>query len=149
MQRMSSFRSALGISVVCLLILSGCGGKKGVTVNGKLVPGNLKLAETDSVEISFSPEAPGGKAASGMAKGNDPSFVVNSADGKGVEPGKYKVGVRIQPYMGSAGAAGRASALEKINKDYDPTKTKLTYEVTGDATQSITVDLAKGTVTKD
>ena len=62
-------RVAAAVTVaVALAILTGCGGgSKRVTVAGKVVvPQKVKLADTDSITVTFTPEA-GGTAPGGSA----------------------------------------------------------------------------------
>jgi len=138
------------VAVVCLLASSGCGGKKTVNVTGKLVlPNNVKLEKTDAVQITFVPEDP--KNLAGIAKLTPPdlAFVVKNSTGKGVSTGKYKIAVKITPYAGMPESEKRALSFEPINKFFAVSKSKLSYEVTQDAEQAVTVDLIKGTVTKN
>jgi hypothetical protein len=140
---MVGLRAILGSSL-CLLILAGCTGKKGVTVQGKVVlPPAVKLEESDVVSITFTPEGVKDKGAGAQASPKDLSFAA-----KGVFPGKNRIGVKITPYMGSPGSEKRSEALAPLNNMFGANNDKLTYEVTRDSTQSITIDLTKGTVTK-
>ena len=85
-----------------LFALSGCGGRT-VSVKGNLVvPPNVTLQDSDPVSISFQPaDSKEGGGGNGVYTHADKSFVVKSADGKGLPPGKYKIAVRITPYPGS------------------------------------------------
>jgi hypothetical protein len=150
MTRIRRLRSVVLFPALCLglFALSGCGGRT-VSVKGNLVvPPNVSLQETDQVSISFQPadskEGGGGMAVYTPA---DKSFVVKSADGKGLPPGKYKIAVRIVPYPGSADSEKRAASFADLNTKYSSGEA-LTYEVTNDATQDIVIDLASGKVTK-
>ena len=150
MLRTRRLLSLLTSVAICLLALSGCGGKKPVTVKGKLVlPSTMKLAETDIVQISFVPQEEKGLAGSAKPSLTDLSFVVKDTNGKGVVPGKYKVTVKFDAYAGMKDGQKRADAMKPINDSYGLLKSKLTYEVTLDEEQNITVDLIKGTVTKN
>ena len=131
-----------------MLALCGCGGRT-VSVKGTLVPpADVQLQDSDSVAINLQPvdakDASGGMAVYNAA---DKSFVIKSADGQGIAPGKYKVPVRITPYPGSADSEKRAAAFDDLNNKY-ASGDKLSYEVTGDANQDIVIDLAKGTIAK-
>jgi hypothetical protein len=144
-------RSLLASFGVVLFLAAGCGPSKGAPVTGKVVlPANLKPADEDSVEVSFFPDDGKNKrGATAMAKPPGLTFTANSSETKGVLPGKYKIAVKVTPYMGSPGSQDRKLKFDDaINKAYDATSTKLTYEVAPGA-QSITIDLTKGTVTKD
>ena len=66
---------------------------------------------------------------------------------KGVVLGKYKIAVQFKPYPGESGSDKREELFTPINDYYHRDASKLTCEVTGDS--SITIDLAKGTVTKN
>jgi len=127
---------------LALLTLSGCTtSSKTVVVDGKVVlPPKIKLAETDSITITFAreddPSAPGGAATA------SPTTLTFEAN---IRPGKYKVSVRVQTYAGMKDSQQRERELTQQMASA-PT---MSYEVTGDAKQSITIDLVKGTVTKN
>jgi hypothetical protein len=140
----------LAAAALCLLALAGC-GTKGYTVTGKLaLPQNVKLAPDDSVTILFVSEDPKEKGSSSAAtfSAADSSFVAKGPEGKGMSPGKYKLVVQINPYSGKPDSDQRAKQFSGYNSAYDMANTKLNYEVTKDSSQSITIDLTKGTVTK-
>src|SRR4051794_18198530 len=141
---MLGFRARAPV-VVCgltLLTLSGCtSSSKTVTVDGKVVlPPKIKVAETDSITVTFAREddatAPG---ASATASPTALTFEAN------VRPGKYKVSVRVQAYAGMKDSQQRERELTQQMASAP----NMSYEVTGDARQSITIDLVKGTVTKN
>lgn len=138
-------RSFLACVLLGLVVLTGCGESR-VALEGKVnFPPSLKFADNDQFEVRFfSPESPTkGGAASGKAK--DANFTVNN-----VPAGKYKVAVRVTPYPGEKGSESRAKLLEEnLNKKYDAKSTPLTYDVTSDAKQSVTIDLTKNSVTKN
>ncbi len=133
-----------------LLIAAGCGPGR-ATISGTLVlPNTVQLSDSDSVEIIFHPDPPeaGAMPASATVKNADKTFTVKTADGKNIPPGKYKVTVRILPYPG--GPDDREVQLDNAVNSYYGAEaaTKLEYEVTGDSTQKITIDLAQGKITK-
>jgi hypothetical protein len=135
---------------VGLLLLTGCGPGKGTPVSGKLIlPPGVKTESNDSIEVVFSPEDAKMRGATAKVNSSDLTFTVDSAETKGVLPGKYKVTVKITPYMGQQGSDKRAMALEPMNKNFDLKNSKLTYEVTAGTEHKITIDLTKGTITKD
>ena len=75
--------------------------------------------------------------------------MVKDADGhNGLPPGKYKITVEAAPYSSGPDADQRRAVWNAMNKLYNTTNSKLDYEVTTDPTQTITIDLVKGTVTK-
>jgi hypothetical protein len=150
MKRIRRLRFAVIFPAVCigLFALSGCGGQA-VSVKGTLVlPPKLTLLETDQVAISFQPaDSKEGGGGTGVYTPADKSFIVKSADGKGLPPGKYEVSVRITPYPGSADSEKRAALFSELNTKY-ASGAGLTYDVTDEATQNIVIDLDKGTITK-
>jgi hypothetical protein len=136
------------VVAVALFSLTGCNG--GQEVSGKVVfPQQITLQPDDLVSIVFDPEDAGGKPGSGRVTVDDKSFIARSADGKGILPGKYTIGLMIIPYAGHPDYKKRVKALESFNNQYGTTPTKLTYEVTSDGPQSITVDLVRSTVTRN
>jgi len=146
-------RSLLGGLALTVLLLAGCGGKKTVSLKGKLVlPQGLTVGPNDSVEIAFVPEGaapvgPGNPQPVATYNSADSSFVVATGKASGIPPGKYKIAVRISGYPGSD-TPERAKALEGLNARFDPKTTTLAYEVAPEGEQTITIDLSKGTVTK-
>src|SRR5262249_10642486 len=111
---------------------------------GKLVPPpKVALKESDSVSVNFVPVEKTGKTAAATVSQKDMTFVC-----KDVSPGKYKIAVQFQAYPGSKDNEKHAASLASVNKKFEASTTPLSYEVTRDAPQSITVDLAAEKVTK-
>src|SRR5262245_15945875 len=90
-----------------VVLLAGCGSSaKPVTVTGKLVlPKQVKLAETDSVIVTFTPEEATKPGGTGTVNPKDLTFTAS------VPPGKYKVSVTFQPYAGEKDSAQREREL--------------------------------------
>jgi hypothetical protein len=134
-----------------LLVLAGCGGKKGATITGTLVlPSNVELADNDAIKVSFVPAEQGTdlRPAVAQVSPTEKTFVIYGPDRHGVAPGKYLVAVKFQVYPGTLDteASKREKAFEGLNKRYDDTHTKLTCDVTAEPQQTITIDLGAGTV---
>ena len=144
--------SVLACALLGLLALSGCGGKKGVMVKGTLVfPLDLKMGEGDMVQVHFEAEDKDGKSSPATYSANEKSFVANGPDAKGVLPGKYKITVQVSTYLGSMDkdSLARNARYQEFNGRFDSKNSKLSYEVTGDGPQTITINLDKGTVAKE
>jgi hypothetical protein len=131
--------------VLSLLALAGCGGGTNpVEVSGKLImPPNLKLVESDVVVLTFLPEETPEKAVTAEVIPKEGSFTT-----KQILPGKHVITVVVQPYPGMPDSERRMTAFEGFNNSFTRENKKLTYEVTKDAQQSITIDLPKAKVTK-
>ncbi len=147
-------RRCLTVAALALFVFSaGCGGPgKGTPLSGKVVlPKDLKLQKEDSVSITFVPD--GGdttRAATAKLNAEDMTFTANTSETTGVLPGKYKITVSITPYPGTSGSETRVRQFnDGINKQFNDAQTKLSYEVTAGGPNTITIDLAKGTVTKN
>jgi hypothetical protein len=127
-----------------ILLVGGCGKKNPVTVSGKLVlPPTIKLADTDSVQINFTPVDAGDDQPAGATFNKpDMSFVC-----KNITPGKYKVSVLLSVYKGTPDSEKRDYEYKVFNKSHTE-KMNLTFDVTSDAEQKITIDLANGKVQK-
>ena len=141
------FRSLSRASLLATVVLfaAGCGSSepKPVELQGKLVlPAKLKLLESDSINITFSPDGGGKGSGSATMTGKESSFTAQ------VPPGKYKVSVNIQGYPGEKGSEAHNREISQSVGMYDPSSSSLRYEVT-DGSQAITIDLAKGTVSKN
>ncbi|MFO0925670.1 MAG: hypothetical protein U0736_01360 [Gemmataceae bacterium] len=140
-------------SAVFLITLVGCGAgsKKTVKLKGKVVlPANAHLETNDTIYLNFIPQG-GEKMAAATADVKVPelTFAVNSAAMTGVIPGQYKIAVQIQPYPGTERDPKKAG-IPALNQALTAETTKLTYEIPATpAEQSMTIDLTKGTVTKD
>jgi len=133
----------LVFSVLSALVLSGCGTKtKTVPVNGKVIlPSQLKLADTDSLQIQFISDEGRPDGAIGDISVKDLTFSTN------VPVGKYKVAVKAQPYPGDKNSDQHGKELNNSVGKYNASSTSLRYDVT-EGSHTITVDLAKGTITK-
>jgi len=150
-------RSLLLSSLAVLVLVSaGCGPGKGTPTSGKVVlPKGLSFEKDDSVEIGFVPDDPkvkrGATATVAATGGSEVAFSnMNSAETTGVLPGKYKVTVKVTPYMGGPGSQGRKQKFDDaVNKKYEVSTTKLTYEVAAGADQKVNIDLQAGTITKE
>jgi len=130
--------------------LAGCGGAaKGNNVKATVVPpSTMKLEDTDEIAIAFVPTDGSASAAGSGNFKSQPIAITRTAPGTtGVVPGKYKITVKITPYAGM-GKSDRTQKLEDFSKAYNAEATKLTYEVTGEPEQSISINLENSTVTK-
>jgi len=139
----------LACGLVAASLLSGCGGPPaGSTVKVSVASTQVKLDDTDSLEIVFNP-ADKGTAATGSGSAKDqPLTVARVGEGAvGVLPGRYTVTVRITPYAGMA-PPERVAMITEFNKTLDSGAANRTVEVTADKEQSFTIDLDSNTVTK-
>jgi hypothetical protein len=145
----------LALCGAVLLSLTGCSPPKGTLVSGTLIlPKGASFEKDDSVEITFRPEGDA-KSAIGSAiateKSSSVTFTAKTAGiATGVLPGKYKIGVKITPYLGMPNSRDRKRIFDEgLNKKYEVSKSPLTCEVTGDSQNEFTIDLDKGTVKKN
>jgi hypothetical protein len=137
--------------LMALLVLAGC-GKQGATITGKLVlPATVQLEENDIAKITFLPEEQGLRPSVALVSPSDNSFVAKGPEPerRGVPPGKYKVAVKLLLQPASENAAKREKLFESLNQRYDEKNTPLTYEVTAEPQQAITIDLGTSAVRKD
>lgn len=141
-------RIVLVLPLLAVVALTGCSGgaKSSVTLSGKVVlPNNVKLADNDNVTITFLPEDKGDLPAAAVISKDSGTFESKTT----VSKAKYKITVRIEPYMGSPDAEKRAASFDSVNNAFSRDATKLSYETTSDSKQSITIDMNAGTVTKN
>jgi hypothetical protein len=138
------------VALLCLTVLTGCGdGVSRSVVKVNVTSTKVKLDDTDSISVGFTPEAAGGETAvAGGEARKLPLLVKASAkDATGVAPGKYKLTVSISPYAGMANAnPAHAPELKALSDQFDAKNSKLTYEVVAGKEQTITIDLDTGTV---
>jgi hypothetical protein len=124
----------------CLLALAGCGGGGGQTlpVSGIVTLDGNPVAE---VLVRFYPDTGTDPTSSGYGQtGTDGKFVIaSSKDKKGLVAGRYKVTVsKGRPETGSSEeGAGAVIPEVELKDDFpaiysDPSKTILSYSVTGD-----------------
>ncbi|MFO0810732.1 MAG: hypothetical protein U0746_19050 [Gemmataceae bacterium] len=125
------------IVLVALLPLAGC-AKVG-HVSGTVVEDGQPYQQTDEmVALTFTRiEAPSISVSVSVQKNG--SFVVYGPNNEGLPPGKYKVGY----YSDIEG--GRKKRI----KDMKPDKTPLELDLAAGDRVKITVDLAKGTLTRE
>jgi hypothetical protein len=129
---------------MALFFAGGC-SKPGVTVSGTVVfPEKLKVSEKEIVQIMFLPQPTGDRTVAAVFSRENGTF-----ECKNLVPGSYKITVRVDPVPGGKEAAKPSTEMAQFNKSFDRASTKLLYEVTADSTQSIALDLTKGTVTKN
>ena len=135
---LTGLRQRVLLAASAALLLVGCGGSKGVKIEGKIVRNGapLKVEGNDILGLSF--DGPESKVFPATVN-KDGTFVAN-----GVAPGHYKIRLTLAP--GGNDAASLAKARD-ISKQFDAVNNKLEYEV-GSGDQTITVDVEKGTVTK-
>jgi hypothetical protein len=147
------FRMPVCHALVALLLgviaLTGCGdGVSRSAVKVTVTTSKAKLDDTDSITVVFVAEGSGGENA--LANGNPNKQPLTAkpqaGEGTGVKPGKYKLTVQLTPYAGM-GTPEHHQQLQQISSQYDPTNSKLTYEVVAGKEQTITIDLDAGTVT--
>src|SRR5439155_23373531 len=131
--------------LICLVGSVGCSGKKGIVVKGKVVlPAGVQLDKNDSVSVRIVPESKDKSGKGGASAGVNVSDLTFTL--KDVAPGKYKAGATFSTY---GSTKQHEAEFKKLNEKYDPEgSSPLTYEVTSDSEQSITIDLAAGKVTK-
>jgi hypothetical protein len=138
-------RNLFAVVVGCCLLLAGC-GERTVNVSGTVaLPPNITFKDDDSVQIGF--EAEGGKkgvAAVGKPSGKEATF---SAE---IPPGSYRISVSLQAYAGHKDSGKHDAEFKDLNKSFKSADTtKLSYTVTSDPKQSIKIDLAQGSVSKN
>lgn len=135
------------VSLFVATLFCGCGGAPaGSTVKVTVTSSKIKLDDTDSLEVIFTPEGTG-TPATAIGNAKDQPLTAARGEMSGVLPGKYQLGVRVTPYAGMA-PPDRVQSIERLNEVLAGSAASRTYEVTADKEQSITIDLDSNTVTK-
>jgi hypothetical protein len=124
----------------CLLVLAGCGGGDGPELPVSGVVTTLDGNPVADATVRFFPDSGTDPSSSGFAvTGTDGKFVVTGGKNKkGLVAGKYKVTVSKTPPQTANSEEGAGAVVETEVKDEfppiysDPTKTVLSYSVTGD-----------------
>ena len=134
--------------LVCgAFLCAGC-GSNGVKVEGKLVKDGqpYTVAQGESLALSFNGKGPQGEDQiyPATVNGSDGTFVASGVEGKGIPPGKYQLQVN-RTLMGSDPASVAKMAV--INRELKAINGK-EVELTNDPVQKLTIDVAKGTVSK-
>jgi hypothetical protein len=151
MLRMKLLRVSGVLLFVGLLGLAGCSGARPVTIQGKLImPKNVPMGEPtgkegaqDTLTLTF------------LKEGEDKAFSIQvnpkelTFESKEIIPGKYKVGFQVGLYAMPTGNPKRQYEVQMFNKAHAAQSSKMTYEVTAESPQSITVDLTKEQVTRN
>ncbi len=104
----------LAVGLVCALAAVGCGGGA-KSVDGTVVLGGKSYdpAANGDLSVNITKDG-GGGAATGQVK-SDGSFRLESPDGKGIPPGKYRVNITRYPTAAEAGKKGGMSGA--VSKD--------------------------------
>jgi hypothetical protein len=128
------------VLLACLALLPGAGGCARVAyVSGRVLEDGKPYAPTDEmVALQFARVDSSMKLSVSVQK--DGSFVVYGPSEKGVPPGKYKVGY----YSEVEGDKSR-----KRIKDLPADKSPLELDLAAGKSVSLTIDLVRGTMTKD
>ncbi len=148
-------RQVLGISkqgcaLACFaLLLCGCGGgSKGVKVEGKLLKDGqpFKAQQGELLSLSFrGKDAKGSDVICPAKVASDGTFTVaGPKGGDRVPPGNYKINLSVT-LQGTDGASLAKAAT--INEQFSLIQGK-EYEVTAEPTQTVTIDVGKGTLSK-
>jgi hypothetical protein len=122
--------------------MTGCSGEKGAKVTGVLMENGapLKSTDKDRVNLSLIPTQKDEKSLKANPgadfKAEDATFVfVGPAEGL-VPEGTYKISVVVRTRHGS----------DRLNEQFIPENTPLTYTVNSDRKQEIVIDVSKKTV---
>jgi hypothetical protein len=138
--------SGLMLAFAAFLFL-GCGAGT-VKVEGNLVKDGQPYTPQagENVSLSFNGKNAEGEpmAYPAAINASNGSFVVKAPDGGGVPPGTYKV------HMSIAGGSDPESLAKaaKTNEQFKALNDKDVQIAAGDSGKKITIDIAKGTVTK-
>jgi hypothetical protein len=143
------------LSVVCFLILSGCGGiggEKLVVIRGRVVENGQPIKAggpyggAPRVEVTFYPVDASGNLDSAKQSWSatvqaDGTFVVDGV-GKGIPAGRYKVGLRGEPPSGQYDPrAPKAAGGDIFEGKFSLQKTPFTFEFTSN--QEITLEIGQ------
>jgi hypothetical protein len=131
-------------SCVAALLVSGCGGRKGVEVSGQVLLNGapIKLLPSEEIMVGFSEEAPAGQqpiAAWAPINASDGAFTLAGPAGKGIPAGRYRVVVSSQPYQKSE---------DRFEAVFDEKLPPLIAEVGTEQGQTFVIDVRTRTVTK-
>lgn len=140
------------IAAIVACWTAGCGGGDGPPptnlkdVSGAKVTGRLlqsgkpvKILKEETIRVSFVSLDDQLVASSAEVKAEDGSFEVTGPTGKGLPPGKYKVGLSSDNYSGGT---------DRFADKFDSGASPFVAEVGPGEGQSFDVDIATGKVTK-
>jgi hypothetical protein len=144
MKQVLGYRRLLVAACVAVL-LAGCGGGRGIKVEGKVLRDGKPYTPQQGLKLNLSLNGTGsGNQATTYPAtvADDGSFVVDGPKGAGVPPGKYTINANLTPEgtdPDSLSKAQKASAaLAAINGK----------ECEVAAGRPITIDIGKGSVTQ-
>ncbi len=141
MRRMSRSRLLLALSALGGLTAAGCGGGRTQPKGQLLMNGEpYKLADGETVSITFSSLEPGKTAASATVA-QDGSFAV---EGEGLQPGSYVVSV----ISNNLKAFGAEKYNDKFKSAFKGASSPLKIDIGSQSSPSIAFDLGTMTATK-
>jgi hypothetical protein len=147
MRQVLGFRSCGLVLAFAAFLFLGCGAGV-VKVEGNLVKDGKPYTPQPGENLSLSFN---GKNAAGAptvypatVDGSNGSFMVKAPDSAGVPPGTYKIHMSI---AGGSDTASLAKAAQS-NRQFTAINDKDIEIAAGDAGKKITIDIAKGTITK-
>jgi hypothetical protein len=113
----------------------------GVAVSGQLVQNGkpLKLAKDETIHVSFVSTTDDKVASSSEFNPADSTFVTKGPTGKGLPPGKYKVGLASDRMDGG---------VDRFQDSLDTASSPLTADIGSEEGQTFIIDVAAKTVTK-
>lgn len=123
---------------LAILFVSGCGPSL-IKVKGRILRGGKpQLGEkNDAVMVVFYPYSEGGAGpeeayTANFSSARDGSFEIRGKTGKGIPPGKYRIGVKL--------LYGRGDKKDRLRGEFGPQNSTIVREITS-SIKEVLVDL--------
>ena len=123
--------------LLCMLVLTGCGGDGRLNVKGRLLKNGqaLKLTDPDFVRVIFFPVTTDGRPPKNTylaaVDDDDGTFEAVGPDGRGVPPGKYRIAIELN-----------RKRKDMLKGSFDGDRSPFVFDVDS-STKELVIDLDK------
>jgi hypothetical protein len=131
------------VAACTAFLFLGCGGPKGVRLQGKLVKDGMAYTPPQgaTLSLSFTGAAQGAvDTYAATVNPADGTFVVNGVKNAGIPPGKYKVMMNLAPESTDPAALAKMAGANALFTSINGKE----CEISEDAGKPLTIDISTG-----